>query len=78
MVEKHDEENKAPQSTDGVKRTCPYGSWRKDLEPKNGYSHELVPDSLDKKYYDKIDEIPLGNPACDTILKHFEKQVKTQ
>jgi long-subunit acyl-CoA synthetase (AMP-forming) len=78
MVEKRDEENKAPEATDGVKRSVIYGHWRTDQEAKTGYSHELVPETLDKKYYDNINEVPLSNASCDTILKHFERQVKDQ
>jgi len=40
-----------------------------------GHTPELVSSILDPKYYDDMENIPLLVEGCDTILKHFKRQV---
>lgn len=60
---------------DEIKREVIYGYWRDDKEAEKGYSREIVSAKLSKKYWDDLDNQPDVYPGCDTILKHFQRNV---
>ena len=70
-------EKVAPQG-DGVVRNFIYGHFRTDIPAQEGYSHEIVNTSLDKKYYDDIESLPLLTKTGCTLLEQFSHKVKTQ
>ena len=60
---------------DGINRIFAYAHFRDDKEPTPGHSHELVNNLTDPAWYDKMEEIPLQNEECNTLLKHFKRHV---
>jgi hypothetical protein len=60
---------------DGVERPIIYAKFRTDKAATPGHSAELVSIDSIPQYFDNIEEMPLINEECNTLLKHFKRHV---
>lgn len=52
-----------------------YATWREDLEPKEGYSKELISVNMTKDEYETT-QVRHNRENCRTFLDYFECHVK--